>query len=574
MWPAILAIADNRPVSGRDALASFALGFEVETRVAHAAGQTHYDAGWHVTGTSGHVGAAAAAARTMGLDRDQIEHAMAAGATQAAGLRIMAGSDLKSMHPGKAAMDGVLAATLVEHRLTASAKALEGDFGYLAVMSAAPAPEKISAGLGETWNLTSNGHKLYPSGSLTHPMIDGVIVLVTENDVAPGDVTVIDVRVSPPAARFTDLPRPATPMQAKFSLRHCAAAAVVFRRVGTDELSAEVLARPDVIDLRDRVKVVTDPAIGKQDADVEITLASGRTLSTEVRGNRGTPSAPLDDDELGMKFRELVGPGARRGARRPAAGHLLARRRASRCLGAAGADCAASRPMADVALVTGAGSGLGAVIAERLAREGLTVAVNTRAHTEEADAVAAAIRAGGGSAFAVTANVTDPSAVRRMFETIADRGTLRVLVNNASYRPRQRIQTITEDDWHQVRSVTLDGAFRCIRCALPTLIPGGRIVNILGRNALAGDPERVHLSAAKHGLLGLTLALAAALRDDGVAVNGVSPGVDTEGPELDRCRAEIASQVARLAFADAAELTGTVVRVDCDGSVVTTPTAW
>jgi 2-methylcitrate dehydratase PrpD len=317
VWPAILAIADDRPVSGRDALASFALGFEVETRVAHAAGQTHYDAGWHVTGTSGHVGAAAAAARTMGLDRDQIEHAMAAGATQAAGLRIMAGSDLKSMHPGKAAMDGVLAATLVEHRLTASAKALEGDFGYLAVMSAAPAPEKISVGLGETWNLTSNGHKLYPSGSLTHPMVDGVIALVTENDIAPGDVTVIDVRVSPPAARFTDRPRPATPMEAKFSLRHCAAAAVVFRRLGTEELTAGVLARPDVIELRDRVKVVTDPALGKQDADVEITLASGRTLSAEVRGNRGTPSAPLGDDELNVKFRDLVGPvlGAERAER-------------------------------------------------------------------------------------------------------------------------------------------------------------------------------------------------------------------------------------------------------------------
>ena len=231
--------------------------------------------------------------------------------------------------------------------------------------------------------------------------------------------------------------------------------------------------------------------------------------------------------------------------------------------------------MADVALVTGAGSGLGAVIAERLAREGLTVAVNTRARTEEADAVVAAIRAGGGHAFAVTANVADPAAVRRMFETVADCGTLRVLVNNASYRPRQDVQTISEDDWHQVRSVTLDGAFRCIRSALAALIPGGRIVNILGRNALAGDPERVHLSAAKHGLLGLTLALATALRNDGVAVNAVSPGVDTDGPELDRCRAEIASQVARLAFADAADVTGTVVRVDCDGSVVSAlPTAW
>lgn len=308
VWPAILAVADTRTVTGRDALASFAVGFEVETRVAHAAGQTHYDVGWHVTGTSGHVGAAAAAARTMGLGHQEVEHAIAAGATQAAGLRIMAGSDLKSMHPGKAAMDGVLAATLAAHQLTAGAKALEGDFGYLAVMSDEPAPEKISAGLGESWNLTSNGYKLYPSGSLTHPMIDGVIALMTENDVAPGDVRVIDIRVSAPAARFTDLPQPTTPLQAKFSLRHCAAAAAIFRRLGPDELAKAVLTRPDIVGLRDRVKVVDDPALGKQDADVEITLASGESLATEVRGNRGTPSAPLGDDELDAKFRELVGP--------------------------------------------------------------------------------------------------------------------------------------------------------------------------------------------------------------------------------------------------------------------------
>jgi NAD(P)-dependent dehydrogenase (short-subunit alcohol dehydrogenase family) len=232
-------------------------------------------------------------------------------------------------------------------------------------------------------------------------------------------------------------------------------------------------------------------------------------------------------------------------------------------------------PIPEIALVTGAGSGLGAIIAEHLAAQGLTVAVNTRTDTEQADAVVAAIRADGGCAFSVTANVTDPSAVRRMFDAIGARGRLRVLVNNASYRPRQPVASITEDDWHQVRSVTLDGAFRCIRHALPALTPGGRIVNILGRNALAGDPERVHLSAAKHGLLGLTVALAAALRDQGVAVNAVSPGVDSDGPQLDRCRAEIASQVARLAFADAAELTGTVVHVDCDGAdVVSASQAW
>lgn len=231
----------------------------------------------------------------------------------------------------------------------------------------------------------------------------------------------------------------------------------------------------------------------------------------------------------------------------------------------------------EIALVTGAGSGLGAVIAEHLATQGLTVAINTRAHSEQADAVAAAIRAGGGCAFSVTANVTDPTAVRHMFDAVAARGRLRVLVNNASYRPRQPVATITEEDWHQVRSVTLDGAFRCIRYALPALIPGGRIVNILGRNAMAGDPERVHLSAAKHGLLGLTVALAAALRDDGVAVNAVSPGIEGAASDdlMNWCRAEIASQVARLAFADAAEVTGTVVHVDCDGAeVVSASQVW
>lgn len=308
VWPTILAVADTRPVTGREALATFALGFEVETRVAHAAGQTHYDAGWHVTGTSGHVGAAAAAARTLGLDGAGVEHAMAAGATQAAGLRAMAGSDLKSMHPAKAAMDGVLAAALVEQGLTASPRVLEGDFGYLAVMSGDPAPEKISVGLGATWNLLSNGYKLYPSGSLTHPMIDGVLALLAADDIALGDVGAVAVRVSPPAARFTDLLKPTTRMQAKFSLRHCAAAAVTFGRVSTAELDETVLTRADVVELRDGVKVVADSALGKQDADVEIVLTDGRTLTTEVRGNRGTPAAPLTDADLSEKFRALVSP--------------------------------------------------------------------------------------------------------------------------------------------------------------------------------------------------------------------------------------------------------------------------
>ncbi len=186
-------------------------------------------------------------------------------------------------------------------------------------------------------------------------------------------------------------------------------------------------------------------------------------------------------------------------------------------------------PTQEIALVTGAGSGLGAVIAECLAAEGLTVAVNTRAHADRGRSGRRHPRRwrlclpGYRQRHRSVGGATHVRHRRRPRQATGPR-------QQCVLPPRQRVETITEDDWHQVRSVTLDGAFRCIRHALPALIPGGRIVNILGRNALAGDPERVHLSAAKHGLLGLTVALAAALRDDGVAVNAVSPEWTPTGP--------------------------------------------
>ena len=169
-------------------------------------------------------------------------------------------------------------------------------------------------------------------------MIDGVIALVTDDDVAPDDVTLIDIRVSAPAARFTDQPRPTTPMQAKFSLRHCAAAAAIFRRVGTEELSQAILTRPDVVDLRDRVKVVTDPALGKQDADVEITLASGRSLAAPGAGKPRHSVSPSRRRRARREIPRAGRPCSRSRAHRATAGHLLAVRRPVRRLGPARAD--------------------------------------------------------------------------------------------------------------------------------------------------------------------------------------------------------------------------------------------
>jgi 3-oxoacyl-[acyl-carrier protein] reductase len=224
-----------------------------------------------------------------------------------------------------------------------------------------------------------------------------------------------------------------------------------------------------------------------------------------------------------------------------------------------------------IALVTGAGSGLGAAIATRLAARGLTVAVNTRARVKDAAAVVDSIRRSGGDGFVVSADVSDLAQVRRMLETVAERGPLEVLVNNASYRPRQALRSITPEDWAAVRRVTLDAAFWCVQAGVPQMGPGASIVNILGRNAMRGDPARVHVSAAKHGLWGLTLALAEALREEHIAVNAVSPAISTSCARPDTCRDRIADVVVDLTRTQVPMLTGTVRDVDCDDLGEITP---
>jgi NAD(P)-dependent dehydrogenase (short-subunit alcohol dehydrogenase family) len=221
-------------------------------------------------------------------------------------------------------------------------------------------------------------------------------------------------------------------------------------------------------------------------------------------------------------------------------------------------------PVVGVALVTGAGSGLGAAMAMRLAAHGLTVAVNTRSRVDDAAAVVDSIRESGGDGFVVTADVSDLAQVQRMFATVVERGSLRALVNNASYRPRQEFRSITADDWARVRGATLDAGFWCVQAGVPHMARGAAIVNVLGRNALRGDPDKVHVSAAKHGVLGLTLALAEALRADGIAVNAVSPGISPSCARLHECRARIADAAVALALPSEPMVTGTVHEIDCD----------
>src|ERR1700693_5346095 len=143
--PAILALAEHRGVSGRDFMAALVIGIETEFRIGMAVTPAHYKVGWHITGTAGVFGSAAAAGRLLGLSEQQMCWALGLAAAQPVGLQEMFGSMTKSFHPGRAAQNGLTAALLAQRGYTASEEALEAKRGWLHVLSSAFDPAAITA---------------------------------------------------------------------------------------------------------------------------------------------------------------------------------------------------------------------------------------------------------------------------------------------------------------------------------------------------------------------------------------------------------------------------------------------
>ena len=307
VWPAIMAVAELAPTDGRAALAAFVAGYETEVRVALAAGPGHYDVGWHVTGTVGHLGAAAAASRVLGLGPDQVVAALGTGATQSAGMKVVYGSMGKALHPGKAAMDGVVSAVLARGGFTSSEVSIEGRRGFLQLFSPESDPARAVDGLGEVWTLPEDGFKAYACGSLTHPCIDGAIALCQEHDIAPADIARVDLDVHDYVLTTTGLADPATGLQGKFSIYHCVAVALVDRAARLAQFTDERVRDPEVLTARAKIHARHDPTQSKDSAAVRITLLDGTVVERDVAHNKGTPGNPMSDDEIEEKFLDLAG---------------------------------------------------------------------------------------------------------------------------------------------------------------------------------------------------------------------------------------------------------------------------
>jgi 2-methylcitrate dehydratase PrpD len=305
---ALLALAEYRPVGGEAFVHAFVLGTEVECRIGNAVYPSHYDVGWHITGTAGVFGAAAAAGRLLGLSEQRLVWALGIAATQASGLREMFGSMCKPLHVGLAAKNGLQAALLAQQDFTSAAQPIEGRRGFANVLATARDFSKITDRIGETWELEANSYKPFACGVVVHPAIDGCLQLRAQHRVAAAAIDVIELEVHPLVLELTGKKTPQAGLEGKFSVYHSAAVAMVDGAAGEAQYSDAKVADPVVVALRERVHAVVDPGLGEDAALVRIRLKDGRSFECRVVHALGSLGNPMQDHDLEAKFRGLCAP--------------------------------------------------------------------------------------------------------------------------------------------------------------------------------------------------------------------------------------------------------------------------
>lgn len=307
--PAILALAEARGASGAALLAAFVAGYETLCRVGALVSPGHYARGFHNTGTVGSFGAAAAAANLLGLDAARTAAALGIAGTQAAGLKSMFGTMCKPLHAGKAAQNGLFAASLAARGFTSRDDVLECAQGFADAESPDFRPKAALADPPGGWHLGNNLFKYHAACYLTHAPIECARTVRRAPDFAPEAVRAVALTVEAGAARVCHIPAPKTGLEAKFSLRLTTALALA--GIDTASLatySAANAGDPALQRLRDKVAVEFVRDWPHTLAELKVTLADGRVL--EARHDSGVPASDLaaQGNRLEAKFMSLAAP--------------------------------------------------------------------------------------------------------------------------------------------------------------------------------------------------------------------------------------------------------------------------
>ena len=307
--PAVLALAEVQGCSGTAALHALILGMEIACRIGNGVSPGHYARGWHITATCGVFGAAAASAKLLGLSQSQASHALGLAASQSAGLVENLATAAKNVGVGNSARNGLFAALLAQAGYEAAPTAIEGSLGWARAAGDVPNVAAIVDGLGEEWELLRNTYKPYPSGIVFHAIVDACLSLRREHEL---DVDAIDaITVSGDALLLARGDRAVrNERDARVSIHHTAAVALLFGAAGLREYSADMVANERVRALRSRVRAALADDLPRGAARVDATLRDGRVISASVLAARGSAACPLSDGEIEMKVRALAEQGA------------------------------------------------------------------------------------------------------------------------------------------------------------------------------------------------------------------------------------------------------------------------
>ena len=312
VFPAALAIAQDRGCSGQDLITASVAGYEAGTRIGEFLGRSHYRI-FHTTGTAGTVAAAVAAARLMGLNAQQMQHAMGSAGTQAAGLWefLRDAADSKQLHTGKAAADGLLAALLAEKGFTGAKQVLEGPQGMGAGMSRDADPARLTDRLGQRWATSETSFKFHASCRHTHPAADALQQEMREHKLKASDITEVITHVHQGAIDVLGrVVAPETVHQAKFSMGTVLGIIALHDKAGVSEFERLYLD-PAVADFRVRVKMVLDEEVDgaypeRWIGKVTLHTRDGRVLHGRVDEPKGDPGNTLSRPELEQKALALA----------------------------------------------------------------------------------------------------------------------------------------------------------------------------------------------------------------------------------------------------------------------------